>query len=180
MLTELVDRFQKVSRQRLAIGVALAAGLLAAAGLLYPGKPLIDNSEMSSQSRRGSQRYTPTPAEWASLTIQPVTERAFHTEHVTEGKIAVDEDRSTPVYSPYAGRVTRLLARPGDSVTQGQPLFVIEATDKVQAQYLRTAIATCLRQLGMTKSSIRPDPQQDTAFRSWRDVSTIGFVFIST
>src|SRR6188472_2629788 len=53
MLTELVDRFQKVSRQRLAIGVALAAGLLAAAGLLYPGKPLIDNSEMSSQSRRG-------------------------------------------------------------------------------------------------------------------------------
>jgi cobalt-zinc-cadmium efflux system membrane fusion protein len=134
MLAELVDRFRKVSRQRLAIGVASAAGLLAAAGLLYPGKPLIDNSEMSSQSRRGLQRYNPTPAEWASLTIQPVTECAFHTEHVTEGKIAVDEDRSTPVYSPYAGRVTRLLARPGDSVTQGQPLFVIEATDKVQAQ----------------------------------------------
>ena len=89
---------------------------------------------MSSQSRQGSRRYTPTPAEWASLTIQPVTERAFHTEHVTEGKIAVDDDRSTPVFSPYAGRVTKLLARPGDSVTQGQPLFVIEAADKVQAQ----------------------------------------------
>jgi cobalt-zinc-cadmium efflux system membrane fusion protein len=80
------------------------------------------------------QRYTPTPAEWASLTIQPVTERAFRAEHVTEGKIAVDEDRSTPVFSPYAGRVTKLLARPGDSVTQGQPLFVIEAADTVQAQ----------------------------------------------
>ena len=39
-----------------------------------------------------------------------------------------------PCTSPNAGRVTRLLARPGDSVTQGQPLFVIEATDKVQAQ----------------------------------------------
>ena len=47
--------------------------------------------------------------------------------YTTEGKIAVDEDRSTPVFSPYAGRVTKLLARPGDSVTQGQPLFVIEA-----------------------------------------------------
>ena len=80
------------------------------------------------------QRYTPTPAEWASLTIQPVTERAFRAEHVTEGKIAVDEDRSTPVFSPYAGRVTKLLARPGDSVTQGQPLFIIEAADTVQAQ----------------------------------------------
>src|SRR5205807_6291030 len=71
---------------------------------------------------------------WASLTIQPVTERAFRAEHVTEGKIAVDEDRSTPVFSPYAGRVTKLLARPGDRVTQGQPLFVIEAADTVQAQ----------------------------------------------
>jgi cobalt-zinc-cadmium efflux system membrane fusion protein len=30
--------------------------------------------------------------------------------------------------------VTKLLARPGDSVTQGQPLFVIEAADTVQAQ----------------------------------------------
>ena len=63
-----------------------------------------------------------------------MTERAFNTEHVTEGKIAVDDDRSTPVFSPYAGRVTKLLARTGDSVTQGQRLFVIEAADKVQAQ----------------------------------------------
>jgi cobalt-zinc-cadmium efflux system membrane fusion protein len=38
------------------------------------------------------------------------------------------------VFSPYAGRVTKLLARPGDSVTQGQALFVIEAADNVQAQ----------------------------------------------
>src|SRR2546425_6915672 len=91
-------------------------------------------SRSISQSRKGLQRYTPPPAEWASLTIQPVTERAFRAEHVTEGKIAVDEDRSTPVFSPYAGRVTKLLARPGDRVMQGQPLFVIEAADTVQTQ----------------------------------------------
>ena len=71
------------------------------------------NSEMSSQSRKGPQRYTPTPAEWASLTIEPVTERTFRAETVTEGKIAVDEDRSTPVFSPYAGRVTKLLVAAG-------------------------------------------------------------------
>jgi cobalt-zinc-cadmium efflux system membrane fusion protein len=103
-------------------------------GLAHIGGPTQGHSEVSSQSRKGLQRYTPTPAEWASLTIQPVTARAFRAEHVTEGKIAVDEDRSTPVFSPYAGRVTKLLARPGDSVTQGQPLFVIEAADTVQAQ----------------------------------------------
>ena len=53
---------------------------------------------------------------------------------MTEGKIAVDEDRSTPIFSPYSGRVTKLLAKPGDAVTTGQPLFVIEATDMVQTQ----------------------------------------------
>jgi cobalt-zinc-cadmium efflux system membrane fusion protein len=89
---------------------------------------------MSSQSRKGLQRYTPTPAEWASLTFEPVTKRVFRAETVTEGKVAVDEDRSTPVFSPYAGRVNKLLVRPGDSVKQGQALFVIEAADTVQAQ----------------------------------------------
>lgn len=92
------------------------------------------HSEVSSQSRKGLQRYTPSPAEWASLTIQPVAERGFRAEQVTEGKIAIDEDRSTPVFSPYAGRVTKLLARPGERVVKGQPLFVIEAADNVQAQ----------------------------------------------
>jgi cobalt-zinc-cadmium efflux system membrane fusion protein len=40
--------------------------------------------------------------------------------------------------------VTKLLARPGDSVVQGQPLFVIEAADTVQAQNDFVAAATGL------------------------------------
>ena len=124
-----------LSRQQLAIGAALLAlGGAALYGLVHVSGAAHQHSEVSSQSRKGLQRYIPTAAEWASLTIQPVTERAFRAEHVTEGKIAVDEDRSTPVFSPYAGRVIKLLARPGESVTQGQPLFVIEAADTVQAQ----------------------------------------------
>jgi len=124
-----------LSRQQLAIGAALLALAGAALyGLVHVSGAAHQHSEVSSQSRKGLQRYIPTAAEWASLTIQPVTERAFRAEHVTEGKIAVDEDRSTPVFSPYAGRVTKLLARPGDRVVQGQPLFVIEAADTVQAQ----------------------------------------------
>jgi len=135
MLAKLTRRWQTLSRQQGAVGLALLA--LAGAGLyglVHITGATQGHSEVSSQSRKGLLYYTPTPAEWASLTIQPVTERAFRAEHVTEGKIAVDEDRSTPVFSPYAGRVTKLLARPGDTVTQGQALFVIEAADNVQAQ----------------------------------------------
>ena len=135
MLSEFAKRLQMLSRRQLAVGAALLALAGAALyGLAHISATTQGHSEVSSQSRKGSQRYVPTPAEWASLTIEPVTERAFRAEHVTEGKVAVDEDRSTPVFSPYAGRVTKLLARPGDRVVQGQPLFVIEAADTVQAQ----------------------------------------------
>ena len=135
MPTEFIKRLQMLSRQQLAVAASLLALVGSAVfGLAHVSKAPQGNSEVSSQSRKGQQRYTPTASEWASLTIEPVTERAFRAEHVTEGKIAVDEDRSTPVFSPYVGRVTKLLVRPGDSVTQGQPLFVIEAADTVQAQ----------------------------------------------
>ena len=135
MTTKFNKQLQMLSRRQWVVGTALLALMVfAVAGLVHVSKAPSGHSEMSSQARRGQQRYTPTPSEWASLTIEPVTERAFRAEHVTEGKIAVDEDRSTPVFSPYAGRVTKLLARPGDNVTQGQALFVIEAADNVQAQ----------------------------------------------
>src|SRR3954469_1039380 len=145
MTAEFTKQFQAISRKRLAAAVALLA-VVAVAGVSYrqfSARPQ-GHSDVSSQSRKGLQRYTPSPAEWASLTIEPVTRRSFRAEHVTEGKIAVDEDRSTPVFSPYAGRVTRLLARPGDRVVQGQPLFVIEAADTVQAQNDFVAAATAL------------------------------------
>jgi membrane fusion protein, heavy metal efflux system len=135
MLSELTKRLQMLNRQQLAVGaVLLTLAGAAVFGLVHISGAGQGHSEVSSQSRKGLQRYTPTPAEWASLTIEPVTQRTFRAEHVTEGKVAVDEDRSTPVFSPYAGRVTKLLARPGDRVMQGQPLFTIEAADTVQAQ----------------------------------------------
>jgi membrane fusion protein, heavy metal efflux system len=92
----------------------------------------IRQSEFSSEAKGGV--FYPTAAQWATLTVEPVQQQVFRSEHVTEGKIAVDEDRSTPIFSPYAGRVTKLFVKPGDNVTIGQPLFLVQATDMVQAQ----------------------------------------------
>src|SRR3954454_11052782 len=135
MPPEPTKRPNMLKRHRLATGATLLV-LAAAAlyGLTHVGVTTHGSSDVSSQARKGMNRYTPTSAEWASLTVEPATQRTFRAETVTEGKIAIDEDRSTPVFSPYAGRVTKLLAKPGESVTQGQPLFIIEAADTVQAQ----------------------------------------------
>src|ERR1700694_2931549 len=160
MLSEFTKRLHILSRKQLAVGAALLALAGAALyGLVHIGGAPRGHSEVSSQSRQGLHRYTPNPAEWASLTIEPVTERNFRAETVTEGKIAVDEDKSTPVFSPYAGRVMKLLVRPGDSVTQGQPLFVIEAADTVQAQNDFVAAMTALNK---AKSALDLAQIQDT------------------
>lgn len=134
MVAENTKRLQMLTKPRVITSVVLLALAGAGAyGFLFAGAKG-KHSEVSSQSRRNAQNFTPTPSEWATLTIEPVNAKSFRAEYVTEGKVAVDEDRSTPVFSPYAGRVTKLLAKPGESVTQGQPLFTIEAADTVQAQ----------------------------------------------
>src|SRR5262249_47327935 len=118
---------------------ALALLLVGGGGVLVMrrephGGRLVD-TEISSQSKQRNARfYRPSDTEWATLTVEPVEQRPFRTERATEGKIAVDEDRSTPIFSPYAGRVNKLLARPGDGVAAGQPRLTIEATDMAQAQ----------------------------------------------
>ena len=93
-----------------------------------------ENSGINISAQSKHPAFKLTPAQLAALTIEPVKQTVFRAETVTEGKIAVDEDRSTPIFSPYAGRVTRLLAKPGDTVNRGQPLFTVEATDMIQAQ----------------------------------------------
>jgi membrane fusion protein, heavy metal efflux system len=155
MATDKNPQTQMPGRRELATPIVIAFGLALAAGGAYAylqgSKAPKDNLELSSQSRKGAQNFTPSPSEWATLTLEPVKEKVFRAEHVTEGKVAVDEDRSTPVFSPYAGRVTKLLARPGDSVTQGQPLFVIEAADTVQAQ---NDFITAITSLNKAKSAL--------------------------
>jgi len=120
------------------VGVAcilvLAVLLAVAATTLAQRVDKISEADLSNQGRRVGAFYYPAPKQWASLTVEPVSEVIFRAEQLTEGKIAVDEDRATLVYSPYAGRVIKLLAKPGDMVTAGQPLFVVESPDMVQAQ----------------------------------------------
>jgi cobalt-zinc-cadmium efflux system membrane fusion protein len=117
-----------------AVVLSICISFAIAAATLAQRDDKANEADMSNQARRVGALFYPTPKQWASLTIAPVTKLVFRAEHLTEGKIAVDEDRATLVYSPYAGRVIKLLAKPGDMVTAGQALFVVESPDMVQAQ----------------------------------------------
>jgi len=78
--------------------------------------------------------FRATPQQMKTLTVAAVGTHGFVSEERTEGKIAVNGDRSTPLFSPYSGRVTRVIAGLGDSVKLGAPLALVEASEFVQAQ----------------------------------------------
>jgi len=86
--------------------------------------------------------FRATAQQLKTFTIATVAAHDFVSEELTEGKIAVNGDRATPVYSPYTGRVIRVTAAPGDRVRQGAPLAYLEASEFVQGQSdLRAAAA---------------------------------------
>ena len=134
-------------------------GVVGRYGYLQLSGPSRGHSDVSSQSRKGLARYTPTPAEWAALTIQPVIEKPFRAEHVTEGKVAIDEERSTPVFSPYAGRVTKLLVRAGRWRHQG-PAAVHHRSRRHRAGAERLHHGDDRDEQGAVGARPRRDPEQ--------------------
>ena len=75
-----------------------------------------------------------TPDQMHQLDVVKVEPRAFRLEKSAIGQIAYNEDVSTAVLAPFAGRVTRLIARLGERVPQGAPLLEIDSSEIVQPQ----------------------------------------------
>jgi cobalt-zinc-cadmium efflux system membrane fusion protein len=76
----------------------------------------------------------------ATATVQIAT---FHDGVIADGQIAVDADTTTKVFSPYSGRVVRVMAGIGDKVRSGAPLVSVEASENLDAQ---SALITALSQ----------------------------------
>jgi hypothetical protein len=89
------------------------------------GKNAADRSEHAELARSDAVPgiFRPTKEQWAGFKIEPVGLLSFRPEQVTEGNIAIDDDRTTPVYSPYSGRVIKLIAKLGDHVEPGVPPY---------------------------------------------------------
>lgn len=116
-------------------------------------------AEVEAPAAPADGSFRPTASQWANLKIQPVKLTNFRTAQETDGKIALDDDLTTPVFSPFSGRVAKLFAKAGDHVDAGAPLMAIEASEYVQGQNdLITAIAaqnTARAQLRLAQTSER-------------------------
>jgi cobalt-zinc-cadmium efflux system membrane fusion protein len=113
----------------LVLGATLVAVLFvlpAIVGLAAPS----DNADPSAPDGP----FKPSDQQWAGLRVKRVTQLDYAPSVHAEGRIAVDDDLNTPVFSPYSGRVTRVLARAGDLVAAGAPLFAVQSNEIAQAE----------------------------------------------
>lgn len=132
------------------LGLVLACGAALAAGALQRGwlpdgllsKIIgVGRGEAKTEPAANAAAAAPDPSrvvvggeQLQQITVQPVVRRQFRVERLAIGQIAFNEDFTTPVFSPFTGRVTKLLAKLGDEVQAGGPLFEIDTPDVVQAQ----------------------------------------------
>lgn len=164
--------------------IAILALFVGVAILAWPviGKNVADPAERAqpapSEEARGT--FRPTKEQWAGLRIEPVSLVSFRPEQVTEGSIAIDDDLTTAVFSQHSGRVIKLLAKLGDHVEAGAPLYEIQATEFVQAQNdLITALAnlqTARSQLAQAQTNERRAHDlylaQGGALKDWQQAQT--------
>ena len=126
-----IPRLNAAQQKRVIIGAVLAVvvlfwGVPAAWNALFPPP-----AEAPSAADDGS--FAATQKQWETLRFETVHHQAFQTAITTDGKIAVDDDHTTQVFSPFTGRVTRIFVQAGDRVKPGTPLFAVLANEAAQS-----------------------------------------------
>jgi membrane fusion protein, heavy metal efflux system len=121
-------------RQWRLIGIAAAVVVIVVLAAWLGGRAFGPHEAPATSAPPSPGTFRATPQQLKTLTVEVVQTHDFVSQELTEGKIAVNGDRATPVFSPYSGRVTRVIAGLGDTVKSGAPLATLEASEYVQAQ----------------------------------------------
>jgi cobalt-zinc-cadmium efflux system membrane fusion protein len=94
--------------------------------------------------------FMATDKQWQTLSFATAKSAMIGDNPTSEGKIAVDDDLTTTVYSPFTGRVTQINAKVGDHVSAGQVLFAVAANEAAQSN---ADIATTTAQVTVARAA---------------------------
>ncbi len=109
------------------------------------GGCLMASGEAAAQSAlKTSDSVRVTAEQMRQLSVTRVQSYPFRVQKFAIGQIAYNEDTSTAVLAPFSGRVVRLIAKIGDRVKRGEPLFHLDSPEVVQPQNDFIAAVTAL------------------------------------
>ena len=89
--------------------------------------------ENSEPKTTRASNVTLTDAQKRNIHIVTVAESAFRKTVNTNGIVDFDQDQATSVMSPISGSVSRLLVSPGEHVSKGQALALVDSPDYASA-----------------------------------------------
>ena len=84
---------------------------------------------LAPQAPPGQAWLSPKQLQDSQIVVAPVGKHDVGGSVVTSGKVTFDDLRVSHVFSPVSGRVTQILAQPGQRVKKDQPLAVIQSPD---------------------------------------------------
>ena len=151
---------------------ALAAGALAACSRG-------ETNPIQDQPAEDEVWLSPDQMKKANIQMAQASQQTLKRSLTVGGRVAFDDVHVTHVYSPVTGRITRVLAKPGERVKRGTPLVAIVSPDvgtafsdvvKAQAD-LETSDADYKREkklLGEDATSTREVEAAEDTFRRAR------------
>ncbi|MBN9276478.1 MAG: efflux RND transporter periplasmic adaptor subunit, partial [Hyphomicrobium sp.] len=133
----MLHRLYKGLRTSIVVVIAACGGMLAAVVLSkvswWNSMPPATASSPSTE-KVDPNNVRVTPDQMHQLELVKVGLCSFRQQKTAIGQIAFNENASTNVFTPFSGRVTRLMAQVGDEVKRGDPLFEIDSPEVVQVQ----------------------------------------------
>ncbi|MDB5570429.1 MAG: hypothetical protein JWN93_1612 [Hyphomicrobiales bacterium] len=114
----------------LLLAVAGGAHLWRGAQVEAPAPVVAPKPDTGSKS---ADSVTVAQMQARQLVVAPAQAFAFSQQRMAIGQIAFNEDASTVVVAPFSGRVIKVLAKIGEDVKRGAPLFEIESPEVSQA-----------------------------------------------
>lgn len=116
----------------LVFAVALLSAVLVI--LRYWTKPPVSNPASPAPTGFQVGEILADDSQLKQLVIEPAGSKLTGSERNFTGKLAFNEERLTPVFPPFAGRVLEVRAGKGEFTVRNQALLVMEAPDLIAAQ----------------------------------------------
>ena len=117
-----------------------ALALAVTAALLLTG---CSGKDRHAQEAPPSSGVSLTPAQRQHIRLYTIQTSSFQRAIEADGVVDFDNDQATSVLAPFSGPVTRILVVPGQRVSKGQPLAIVDSPDfSAAVGAYRKAVAT--------------------------------------
>jgi cobalt-zinc-cadmium efflux system membrane fusion protein len=135
----------RIAAAGVAIALAASIGIVHFSARADDAKPTRPDSKASvAGGAADPDTLELSDAQQGMIAVGAAAERAFPLLREAVGSIDFNEDMAAQVFPPYQGRIVKLFAKIGDSVTRGQSLLTIESPDLIQAESTLIAAAGVL------------------------------------